>query len=263
MKIYIKANGDYTALVGQDFKTVRDYLTKQGFHETEYGDTTNGDGYAVYRNNSPDGSIIEYEVIYEWVERSGKKNSYRAGRVIDIKKDSFDDIQGSRSIKSNYGYDMNGDEIDESTVEALYRIAEREILPDTMIGQLGECTIDEDSFKYFATGTAFGAYLKYTIILDLSDNEIDVYSFSRGVVGETLPALNDNGNYIQFEFYISVDGEKIDVTPNQIDVYQNDTYSDYFSDKFAKGFDVPAICDMIKEIAEPAVRDIHATLSNV
>ena len=160
------------------------------------------------------------------------------------------------------GYDSDGNEIDESTVDALRGIITYEILPHSELAELGNVDLDEDSFEYTATGTAFGAYMQYTLTLSTDSDEIDVYSFQRNH-NEMMLDFSRDRNYVMFHFNINVDGDKINVTPEDIDVYENGTYSDYYSEKFSKAFDVPGICNMIAEMAEPVVREIHAKLSNL
>ena len=67
---------DYSDLTGMKFNKARDILTKDGFSEHEYGDTKEGNGYAVYRKGNK-----EVELTYEWV---GPMNRAHAGNVIDV-----------------------------------------------------------------------------------------------------------------------------------------------------------------------------------
>lgn len=171
-------------------------------------------------------------------------------------------IRASHEEDYEYGFDSNGEQIDESTVDELRRIVTYDVLPFTELDQLGNCYLDEDSFEHTATGTAFGAYLQYQINLSTTDDEIDVYSFQRNH-NEMMVDFNDDRNYVNFDFAIKVDGDKIDVSIEDLSVYDNGIYSDFFTEKFQKCFDIDGICQTIKEIAEPAVRDIHAAVSNI
>lgn len=57
--------------------------------------------------------------------------------------------------------------IDESAQDELYRIAEYELLPETQLCKISEyCTIDEDSFDFTQTGTAWGGYICYNIYME-------------------------------------------------------------------------------------------------
>ena len=171
-----------------------------------------------------------------------------------------------RYIKANdeyYGYDSNGEEIDESTVDALRQVVVYEVLPSTELAQLGNVSLSEDSFKYTATGTAFGAYLQYTLDLSTTDDEIDVYSFMRPDWDDLMLDFNREDNYVDFRFAINVKGDNIDVVATDVDVYENGIYSEYYSKKFADAFDIDRICEVVREIAEPAVYNIKSTVSNI
>lgn len=73
-----------TNMVGKDFRIVNDALSKQGFVQTEYGDTSAGTGYAIYEKGNR-----RYDVEYEWVP-DGRPNGYTAGNVLSIFDDSYD-----------------------------------------------------------------------------------------------------------------------------------------------------------------------------
>lgn len=92
----IRASADYADLRGKDFKTARDILTKDGFHEHEYGDKDDNNGYAVYRKGDK-----EVELQYKW-NKGKRKDEYHAGKVINVYVD--DDINsacGKKSVKAN------------------------------------------------------------------------------------------------------------------------------------------------------------------
>lgn len=154
------------------------------------------------------------------------------------------------------GYTQNGEEIDESTEEELYRIAENEILPNTFLGKIGDyVTIDEDTFEYLATGTAFGAYLKYTIYLDWgAEYQPNIRKFYTDIHGDVFHRdwkLDD----IHINFNIYVDGDKVTTEIADIDVYE--------PKNFEKVYDLDALCDAISEIAEKAAYEIKSKLSNI
>lgn len=73
-----------TSMVGKDFRIVNDALSKQGFVQTEYGDTSAGTGYAIYEKGNR-----RYDVEYEWIP-DGRPNGYTAGKVLSIFDDSYD-----------------------------------------------------------------------------------------------------------------------------------------------------------------------------
>lgn len=109
MRIYsnkkrpVKASKDYADFTGKDFDTAKAQLEKDGYKEHEYGDTKEGNGYAVYRKGDK-----EVELTYEWV---GTKNNAHAGKVLDVYVD--EDINGAcgkKSVKAstsgNIPYDL-------------------------------------------------------------------------------------------------------------------------------------------------------------
>ena len=96
MRIYsnkkrpVKASKDYADFTGKDFDTAKAQLENDGYKEHEYGDTKEGNGYAVYRKGDK-----EVELTYEWV---GTKNNAHAGKVLDVYVD--EDINGACGKKS-------------------------------------------------------------------------------------------------------------------------------------------------------------------
>lgn len=150
-----------------------------------------------------------------------------------------------RYIKGNsYGYDANGDEIDESTVEELYRIAEREVLPTTELARIDRyCTIDEDTFDYYATTTNYGSYVSFDLYFTITTDDLDVMSFA-------LPSARFLYDYkggrevgeINFTIHVKNNEIKaIDIFDSTIDLSKYDT---------------DGICDYVMTIAEPSIREI-------
>lgn len=96
--IMASTDKDYASLKGVDFKKARDILTKDGFHEHEYGDKDDNNGYAVYRKGDK-----EVELTYEWVEGK-RKGEAHAGKVINVYVD--DDVNAGctkKSVKASAG----------------------------------------------------------------------------------------------------------------------------------------------------------------
>jgi hypothetical protein len=177
-----------------------------------------------------------------------------------------------RYIKANdentdygFGFDSNGDAIDESTVEELYRIAENEILPGTILAQTSpRCSIDADTFEYVSTGTAFGAYLKYTIYIPLTSEFMNISAFMRSDYdGMHMGSFDDESRDDRIEANLNayVDEDNVTVEVDDIAVYDNGTYSDYWTDKYSDIIDWNAVCEEIKEQAEGAAREIKGVLS--
>ena len=91
----IMASEDYATLRGMDFRKARDILTKDGFHEHEYGDKDDNNGYAVYRKGDK-----EVELQYRW-NQGKRKGEAHAGKVTNVYVD--DDINsacGKKSVKA-------------------------------------------------------------------------------------------------------------------------------------------------------------------
>lgn len=166
-----------------------------------------------------------------------------------------------------YGFDSNGEPIDESTVDELYRVANDEVLPDTELAEFGTCDISDDSFEYFASGTAWGAYLKYTIMFELDPVEFAdrAYEFSNG---NDIPALfldlRNPENEVTTRFDIVVNGSNFDVELVEVNITEKGSdASDTIYDSFDKLFSKRKIENFVARIAEDAVNKIHATLSNI
>lgn len=162
-----------------------------------------------------------------------------------------------------YVYDSNGEEINESTVDELYRIANDE-LQNSDVDMLGEADIIEDSFEYFATGTAFGADVHYDIRLQTDSEHFDVYKFMRKSYNGTMPDFNLYKNYILFDFIIHVhSGDIKEVRIEDADVYEYGTHSSYYTRILDDAFDGEKLCDFIAKRMSRIVKDIHRTISNI
>lgn len=168
MKRYIKSSTyDICDMVGEQFTSVRDALTALDFYEIEYGDTPDGNGYAVYRSRkNPD---EEYTVEYEWVARPNRKNSYRAGIVLYI--DGGDDYIGSSyavkssSVMASAWFAPNGKSYGKQT----RRFPGKYLFTRKELKELVECGIAEDM-----AGTFDPMEMNYDII-GISWNETNGY----------------------------------------------------------------------------------------
>lgn len=173
-------------------------------------------------------------------------------------------VKANDDYDYGFGFDSNGEAIDESTVDEMYRIA-GEILDQSELAQLDPyVTIYEDSFKYYATGSAWGADLAYTIMTEVSSDGLDLRKFYTDSDDSIMFVdLNGGGEVkMQFNIYVS-NGDQIQVELIGADVYENGHYTEYFDKDFYKLFNVEKICDHMKRLAEPVVNEIHATLSNI
>ena len=157
-----------------------------------------------------------------------------------------------RYIKGNfYGYDENGEEIDESTVEELYRIAEYEVLPTTELAKLDRnCTIDEDSFDYYASTTNWGSMVSFEIRLTITTDDIDVMKYARPDATYLYDYRNGK-NVGEIEMFIGVINNEIDA----VDII--------YSDIDLSQYDTDAIEAYVKELAEPAVHKIVQSVTIV
>jgi antirestriction protein len=115
---------DYASLRGMDFKKARDILTKDGFHEHEYGDKDDNNGYAVYRKGDK-----EVELTYEWVEGK-RKGEAHAGKVTNVYvDDNINSSCGKKSVKASnegrsdliYVIMVNGDPIAKGSYDAMVK----------------------------------------------------------------------------------------------------------------------------------------------
>ena len=172
--------------------------------------------------------------------------------------------------ESNYGYTQNGDEIDESTVDELYRIAEYELLPDSELANVfgaDNISIDEDTFDYTATGTAFGAYITYDIIIHVATgsygNNFNLNNFINPNYDDLHPDFDIKD--VAFDIIVKVDGDKataiVDLNPRTIRI--EDDVTDYYAKKFAQMLDIDAIEHDVETIAERDVYEIKSVLSNI
>jgi protein associated with RNAse G/E len=160
-----------------------------------------------------------------------------------------------------YGYDSNGVEIDESTVDELYRIAENEILPEEDIYILCDtnCSIDEDSFEYFATGTAFGSMLSFKLYADFEfSDDSTIYDYINAEVA-FIP-------YASAEIQTTIIVENNEIKDIQIDdilVFKDGMYSYGDSTEFEKVFDKESFKEAVRKITEPTVYKMATVLSNI
>lgn len=173
-------------------------------------------------------------------------------------------VKANDDFDYGYGFDSNGEAIDESTVDEMYRIA-GEILEQSELGQLDpDATIYEDSFKYFATGLAWGADLAYTIMMEISSDDLDLRKFYTDSDDSTMFIDLNSNSEVKMQFNIHVRrGNEIQVKLTQVDIYEGWRYTEYYDKNFYKLFDVEKICDYVKRLAEPVVNEIHSTLSNI
>ncbi len=143
--------------------------------------------------------------------------------------------------------------IGESAQDELYRIAENELLPETQLYKISEyCTIDEDSFDFTQTGTAWGGYICYDIYMEWAAEYLprigDFYRDNIDDVWHRDWKLDE----IKIYFNIHVDGSRVTVEIADMDIVE--------PRNFEKVFDLDALCDAIREIAEKSANYIHSKI---
>ena len=113
------------------------------------------------------------DLLDDYSERAnsflGESTNHKKSRKA-IKEDTFDNEDWG------YGFDSNGNAIDESTVDELYRIAERDILPKTELAKIDEyVSIDEDSFEFYMSSP--WVQESFTIIFEMTTDDLDMMSY--------------------------------------------------------------------------------------
>lgn len=176
-------------------------------------------------------------------------------------------IKANDDFDYDYGFDSNGEAIDESTVDEMYRIA-CEILDQSELAKLDPyVTIDEDSFKYYATGSAWGAYLEYGIRFDAHSSKFDFKSFfDWGKIEREQIAWADPDSedvLATVRFFIAVDGDTISADVEDIAVTIDGRYSQYETENYQNFLDLGRFSEDIRKLADPVVNEIHFTLSNI
>ena len=174
-------------------------------------------------------------------------------------------IHASDDGDYGYGFDSNGDPIDESTVDEMYRIAS-EILEHSELSQLDPwTTIDEDSFEYFASSPYIN--VSYVIPFDAFSDKIDINSFVDWDEVENLgvgTVDTKSGRYeIVVRFSIVVAGSQIEPAIEDILVKDSGHFNDYLSREYMQIIDEDKFCDYISDLAAPTVNEIFSTLSNI
>ena len=165
-----------------------------------------------------------------------------------------------------YGIDSYGETIDESTVNELYRMAERDILPNTELAKIDPyVSIDEDSWDFYFGGvsnTGMMGVVKFYIHFKLTSDNIDLNEF---VIPEArlYPDFKYYTASLDFDIYTE-NGKVTDVVLESADIYKSDnSYDTYQSDKFKEAFNVEAIENYIEKLAAPAVEEIYNAVSNL
>lgn len=165
----------------------------------------------------------------------------------------------------NYGFTSNGEEITEDMVDEFYRIAESEILPGEELCTICDqkCSIDKDSFEYFNTNTAWGALLSFKIYADFTLSEdITIYDYIYQSDAFLPDFTAKAGAEIQTIIVVK-NNEIVDVQVDDVLVYIDNVYSDYYSTTLEKVIDIESFKNAVIKITEPTVNKMAVVLSNI
>lgn len=169
----------------------------------------------------------------------------------------------------SYGYTQNGEPIDYDTVMELYHIAEDEILPKSDLAKQcnGDCTIDEYTFEYYQTGTAFGAKMNYVIdagIKTSGGDLLDIYDFVTEYIEEEMHWDYDDPQVtVDIDMEIKVNTDNCDTVVSNIYVYRKGRYSESESETLSRIFDYEKFGVYMNSIANQVAEEIHGRLSNI
>lgn len=177
------------------------------------------------------------------------------------------------SSVQDYGYDSNGEEINESTVEELARITNEIINSNVQNPQWFEyIDVDEDSFKnsYYLTGTAWGASVNYELTVTTDSDRLDISDcYTDGWDGLFVQITQNNG-YAVVDLKLTLDVQNADIKfgTYHANVYEIDrngrmTFSQYYTDKFDQAIDINKVFEKVKACLDEAVYDALGTISNL
>ena len=174
----------------------------------------------------------------------------------------------------NFGRTANDEEITESTVEELARIAKETLEQNVKNAEwFDTIDIDEDSFKdgYYMTGGYVGADLNYKIYGTVSTEKFNIYDCQNpdwdGLMGD-YSVGNDNA-YALIDFVIDVHNEDMTMDFDNLTVscfewfdgsYMNDVNDER---KFGQAFDVEKLSNKIIDCFTDAVYEVHIVVSNI
>lgn len=174
------------------------------------------------------------------------------------------------SSVQDYGYDSNGEEIDESTVEELARITNEIINDNVQNPQWFEyIDVDEDSFKnsfYFSNG----AHVNYELTVTTDSDKLDISDCYTDGWNDTFVQITQNNGYAVIDLKLVMDVQNADIKFKACyaDVYElsrdgHMTFSQYYTDKFDQAIDINKVFDKVKACLAGAVEDALVTISNL
>ena len=214
-------------------------------------------------------SAIQYEDMDNpeyWPTDTSEDDPDYATRAVQMSvDDDLEPVMGEGE-DIGFGVDSYGETIDESTVSELYRIAEKEILPNTELAQIDPyVSIDEDSWDFYFGGvsnTGMMGVVKFYIHFKLTSDNIDLNEYVLPDA-KLYPDFNYYKASLDFDIYTE-NGKVTDVVLESADIYKSDnSYDNHFSGKFGEAFNTEALENYIEKLAAPAVEEIYNAVSNL
>ena len=214
-------------------------------------------------------SAIQYEDMDNpeyWPTDTSEDDPDYATRAVQMSvDDELEPVMGEGE-DIGFGVDSYGETIDESTVSELYRIAEKEILPNTELAQIDPyVSIDEDSWDFYFGGISNAGMMgvvKFYIHFKLTSDNIDLNEYVLPDA-KLYPDFNYYKASLDFDIYTE-NGKVTDVVLESADIYKSDnSYDDHFSGKFGEAFNTEALENYIEKLAAPAAEEIYNAVSNL
>lgn len=170
-----------------------------------------------------------------------------------IDDDELEPIMGDDFAEDyGFGFDSNGDPIDESTVEALESIA-REILEKSEIMSVDRYA-DINNFNYYMSSPYVQESFNITLTVEMTGQEL----LDRGYVKNGTMYWDISAD-VTIPFNVKVkSGEVVDI--DIFDIYAKNGYA---SNKITAGIDDIAMKNWIGSLCAPVVRDIYYTTANL
>ena len=214
-------------------------------------------------------SAIQYEDMDNpeyWPTDTSEDDPDYATRAVQMSvDDDLEPVMGEGE-DIGFGVDSYGETIDESTVSELYRIAEKEILPNTELAQIDPyVSIDEDSWDFYFGGVSNAGMMgvvKFYIHFKLTSDNINLNEYVLPDA-KLYPDFNYYKASLDFDIYTE-NGKVTDVVLESADIYKSDnSYDDHFSGKFGEAFNTEALENYIEKLAAPAAEEIYNAVSNL
>lgn len=214
-------------------------------------------------------SAIQYEDMDNpeyWPTDTSEDDPDYATRAVQMSvDDDLEPVMGEGE-DIGFGVDSYGETIDESTVNELYRMAERDILPKTELANLDpDVSIDEDSWDFYFGGisnTGMVGVVKFYIHFKMSSDDINLNDYILPEAG-MIPDFKYYSADLDFDIYTE-NGEVKDVVLEDISIYtMKGDYDEWDSVRFKDNFNVEAICNYVEKLAAPAAEEIYNAVSNL